>query len=158
MPSPSVKGEEPDEDEQTTDEEDVEDVEGEEVEEQTGGGEETPEEDEEEVDVEEAELPDDDGKDDEDDSSGGSLLSGSTLGVSNKVLLGVGIAAILLVLLLRSADANSSTRSYEGDEQVEEEVEEGSDGVVEKDVTDAGGSATKFDQDAQDDAIGEVFG
>jgi len=155
MPTPSVKGEDGDENQQTNDDDELDE---EEVEEEVESeeGEETPEDDEDEPDVEEAELPDEDDEDDEESS--GSLLSGSTFGVSNKWLLGIGIAAILLVLLLRSLDANSSTRTYDGDEQVEEEVEEGSDGAVEKEVTDAGGSAVKYDQQSQDDAIGEVFG
>lgn len=155
MATPKLKGEDDDEEQQTeSEEEEVEETE----ETETTEGEETPEEDEEEVETEEVELPDDDDEDD-DGGSKGSLLSGSTFGISNKVLLGIGIAAILLVLVLRSSDANSSTRDYSGgDEQVEEEIDEGSDGAVEKDVTDAGGSDVKFSEEAQDDAIGSIFG
>lgn len=113
-------------------------------------------EDEEEVVTEEVELPED--EDEEETTSKGSLLSGSTFGISNKVLLGIGLAAIVLVLILRTSEANSSTRTYESDEQVEEEIESGTDGAIEQQPTDAGGSATKFNQQAQDDAINSVFG
>lgn len=142
MATPGVKGEADDEEQQTPDEE---------------VDEETPDADEEdEVETEEVELPEDDGEDDE-ESSGG-LLAGSTFGVSNKFLLGVGILAIVVVLALRSMDANSSTRTYENDEQVDEEIDEGTDGEVEQDVTDAGGSKGRFDEGTQEDAINSLFG
>lgn len=144
---PKLKGEEDEEEEQTTDEQTPD----EEVE-----TEESDEGEEEEVETEEVDLPDDEESDTEEKARG--LLSGSTLGVSNKFLLGVGVAAILLVLLLRSMDSQSSTRQYESDEQVDEEIDEGSNESVERDVTDAGGSKGRFDPQAQDDAIGSVFG
>lgn len=163
MATPKLKTKEEDTDEeQIEDEEEAEEEADEEesnekeIEVETESSEDE-DEDEEEVVTEEVELPED--EDEEETTSKGSLLSGSTFGISNKVLLGIGLAAIVLVLILRTSEANSSTRDYSGgDEQVEEEIESGTDGAIEQQPTDAGGSATKFNQQAQDDAINSVFG
>jgi hypothetical protein len=81
-------------------------------------------------------------------------------GVAQGEDLGIGIAAILLVLILRNIDANSSTNDYDGDEDVEQEVDEGSDGAVQEDegVLGAGGSRGQYDERTQDAAIDSVFG
>lgn len=159
MPSPTLKTDESTEtDDEPADDEEVatevveDDTSAEEVDDQSDpdDGKE-----EEEVATEEVELPDDD--DDDDEPSRG-FLRGSTFGVSNAFLLGVGIVAVLLVLYLMGSDAGSSTRQYDDDEQVDEEIDEGADGAVERDVTDAGGSVGRFDPEAQDSAIDSVFG
>lgn len=166
MATPKLKTKEEDTDEeQIEDEEEAEQEEADEeesnekeIEVETESNEDEDEDEEEEVVTEEVELPEDEDEEEE-TTSKGSLLSGSTFGVSNKVLLGIGLAAIVLVLILRTSEANSSTRDYSGgDEQVEEEIESGTEGAIEQQPTDAGGSATKFSQQAQDDAINSVFG
>lgn len=150
MATPTLKGDE-DDDEQT---EETQSEPEEEEETET----EVEVDEEEEVETEPVELPEGkQGEEDEEEKSRG-FLSGSTFGISNKFLLGLGIASVLLVLWLSTSDSNSSTRSYEDDEQVEEEIDDGADGAVEKDVTDAGGSTGRFDAQAQQDSIDSVFG
>lgn len=101
------------------------DPEGEEAEADDGETVET--DDGEEVEVEEVELPGED--DDEPEAAEGSLGGGTTFGVPNKVLLVVGIGAVLVTgyLLYVRSKANATTHDYtteEATEEVEEELSE----------------------------------
>lgn len=121
---------------------------------------ETETEDEEEP-VEEVDLPEDDDDVEESGESGGSFLAGSTFGVSNKILLGAGVAAVVAVWYLQRLDPpESSTKSYESKEDVEEALDDGSDGGVSErqDVLSSGGSDGRYSQDAQDTAVETLFG
>lgn len=129
-----------------------------ETEEETETEETTPDDDEEEP-VEEVELPEDADEVD-DESPGGSLLGGTTFGISNKVLLGAGVAAVIGVLIIREMNRgpkNASKDRYETEEDMEAELEEGSPAAAEKDELQAGGSPA-FSETAQQSAIDEIFG
>lgn len=161
MAAPTVDNDEDEPDDDPADaEEEVEETETEEETEEVetdGGDEPDDSDDEEEVEVEEAELPDDEGEDDDEDT-GGSLLAGSTFGISNKALLAIGLLAVIAVVVLSNYDPDASSRKYEDDGAVQQEVEDGTDGTVEESVMDPGGSAGRFSEATQDDAIGSVFG
>lgn len=109
------------------------------------------EDEEEEIETEPVEMPEDS---DDPEESDGSLLGGSTLGVPNKVLLGIGIAAILFVVLLRYWEVESTTDDY-SNQQVEQEVEETQE--EDRGVREAGGSPARFDPEQQQDAINNIF-
>lgn len=148
--------EQPDEDLET-DGGEPEDVEEEEPEEDAS----TDADEDDEEPVDEVDLPADD-DDVEGGEEGGSLLGGSTFGISNKMLLGMGIAAIILAFLLMSTSTGSQSTSrdrYEDSDAVEEELNEGSNGAVEQNQTvrDAGQSPA-FNEESQETAIEQVFG
>lgn len=153
MPAPKVTGADEDEEEQTDDEETEEEVEEateDEVEDEVEDVD-----DEEEVETEEVELPDDD---EDDEESKGSLMSGTTFGISNKALLGIGIAAVVLLFVLRSGERQSSQRQYDDAEQVEEEVDAATEEGANTEVTEAGMSQMQYDPQTETDAIDSVFG
>jgi hypothetical protein len=160
MPEPTLKSENEDDEEQQANDADGEvedDTPAEEVDGENSESEVDADADDEDVDLEDADLPED-VDDDEDDASSG-LLAGSTIGIPNKVLLGVGIAAVVVVLWLRTADRTSTERDYD-DDQVEEEIDDGSDGQRETEQTalDAGASGRKYTEQSQQAAIENVFG
>lgn len=150
-----------DEDEENEAENEPEDPEEEESVSETEPEENEEEETEEEQeDVEEVEMPEDD--EEVESGEGGSLLGGSTFGISNKLLLGVGVAALLLVIAIQmnnSGPQNASRDRYESSDDVEAELEEGSEGAVQQqeDVMAAGGSQKRYDERQQEAAIDAVF-
>lgn len=109
--------------------------------------------DDDDVDTADVDMPDDDGRAD-DDSSGGSLLSGSTLGISNKVLFGLGVAAITVVILLRYYEVESTTQSYD-EERIEEETSEARETTRGQREPNA---PAGYDEEMNQQAINEVFG
>lgn len=116
--------------------------------------EQTPDEEEEEVDVEEVEMPEDD---DDVETEGGSLLSGTTFGISNKMLLGVGIAAILLLLILSNAESESTGQPV-SPEEAEEKIDETTDGAVREDQAASINPDRQYDAEAEAAAVDGVFG
>lgn len=164
MPEPKLETEEDDEDEQTEETESGrvldgatdDDIEEEIVEEEESEESEGDSDEEEEVETEEVEMPDDDDIEG-DDSSDGSLLGGSTFGIPNKVLLALGVGAVLLIVILQYWEVESSTRDYDT-EQVEQEVEEGGGEAADQGSLGAGGSRGQYSEQQQDAAIERVFG
>jgi len=113
------------------------------------------------VDVDPVDMPDDDDDVDATDGSSGGLLSGSTFGISNKILLGIGVAAIVLALLLADTDTGgSSADRYEDNEDVHSEAEESSETVQQSgsDPLSQGGGKGRFSHEGQQTAIETVFG
>lgn len=166
MAQPSVKTDEDEEEEQSDEEEEEEQEEEQEEEvdpEPTTDGGQDEDDEEEEEDLEQVDLPDDDDdvQVDGQTSDSTSFLSGSTFGISNKILLGVGIAAIILVLWLRSQQP-SEPRGDAEDIAVVAEDDGEPDGQVQgtpQDPLQAGGSQSRmYDEAAQDHAIEQVFG
>lgn len=153
MPEPTLQSgdseDEADEEEQDAEDE-IEETEDEETETETEAEEEEP--------VEEVEMPSD--EETEGDGETG-ILDGSTFGVSNKVLLGIGVSAVIVVLVLRMASTGPSPADREryGDpEDVDKELEEGSDGSVQDATTAAMGKSGKYDEQVEEQAVAEVFG
>jgi len=164
MATPSLESD----DESTDDETDEEpEVSEEVIEDPTEEGEEEVEsededeggdEDEDEVDTEEVDMPGDEDGDEDDEDGGGSLLSGSTFGISNKVLLAVGVTAVLLVVILRNWEVETTEEDY-SQEKAEQEVQQGGGDAAQRGdygERDPGGGR-RYSEEQADEAINNVF-
>jgi len=113
------------------------------------------------VDVDPVDMPGDDDDVDQTDGGSGGLLSGSTFGISNKILLGLGVAAIVIALILADTDTGGSPADrYEDNEDVHSEAEETSETVQQSgsDPLSQGGGKDRFSHEGQQTAIETVFG
>jgi hypothetical protein len=164
LPNTDDDDEEESENEQESEGSEAEDIEetvaDEEIEEEVteDGGEGEEDEDDEEVETETVDRPEDDEDvDGGEDGSVGGILSKSTLGVSNKIWLLAGVVAVIVVLILLNQDFESTTKDYT-EQEVEQEVSEGSEGKSTPDTNRSAGGSEEFDERNQQAAIDEVFG